>query len=102
MHAVPAAELREGDWFWHEPWTGHRTALLQVATVLVDDTSVLIRTTDAKRELVTYRPHRPIQLAPPQEVPDHRPDISLDSPITASPPATRSTRHPDPPQRLSI
>ncbi|WP_410661828.1 hypothetical protein [Amycolatopsis sp. lyj-112] len=84
MHTVLAATLREGDWFWHEPWPGHRAALLQAATILVNDTSVLICTTDDKRELVTYRPDRPIQLAPPHEIPDRRSVISTDSPLSQS------------------
>lgn len=62
MNTVFAAALREGDWFWHEPWPGHRAALLQAATVRVDETSVLICTTDGERELVSYGLDRPVQL----------------------------------------
>jgi hypothetical protein len=40
MNTVFAAALREGDWFWHEPWPGHRAALLQAATALVTETGV--------------------------------------------------------------
>ncbi len=42
MNTVFVAALREGDGFW----PGHRAALLQAATVLVNETSVLICTTD--------------------------------------------------------
>lgn len=67
MHTVFAAALREGDWFWHEPWPGHRSALLQAAEVLVTDTTVQISTTDGKRELVNYRHDRLIELASQHE-----------------------------------
>ncbi|WP_285483764.1 hypothetical protein [Amycolatopsis sp. NBRC 101858] len=63
MSTVPAVTLREGDWFWHEPWPGYRAGLLQAVSIELGESTVQITTTDCERALVDYSHDRPLHLA---------------------------------------
>lgn len=60
---VPADQLTEGQWFWHEPFPGLPAWQLQVSYAELLEDSVQIFTTDEVRELVSYPRSRRVRLA---------------------------------------